>query len=194
MTRYRFLVRTRRVLSAFPATLLLAAVLTACGSPAPAPSQPAAAQPPAATEAPLAPAAPTSAPAPTEAPAAAPTEAPVATTAPTSAPAATEAPATAPAASGDAASFSRDVMPIFEKSCIRCHGGENGEEGDLDLRKHADVMKGGKDGVVVVPADSANSMLFQLIDNGKMPRRAAKLPQEQIDLIARWIDEGALDN
>ncbi len=83
------------------------------------------------------------------------------------------------------------MKPIFEKSCIRCHGGANGIEGELDQRTYAGLMKGGESGAVVIPGNSAGSLLYELIDAGKMPRRSTKLPQEQIDLIARWIDEGA---
>jgi mono/diheme cytochrome c family protein len=181
-------------LSAWLAIVALAALLTACAAPAaPTGSQPAATTAP--TEAPAATEAPTEAPAATEAP----TEAPAATEAPTEAPAATEAPteapAEAPAAVSDTpVSFSGDVMPIFQASCIKCHGGEDGEKGDLDLRTHEDVMKGGESGAVVVAGDAANSLLVKLITEGKMPKRGDKLTQDQVDLIARWVNEGAQNN
>ncbi len=85
-------------------------------------------------------------------------------------------------------------MPIFQNTCIKCHGGSDGTKGDLSLKTYDDMMKGGKDGQVVNPGDSKNSMLWQMVDNGKMPRRQPKLPQDQIDLIAKWIDEGAKNN
>ncbi len=198
MSPYKSETTPRRTAPVMIAALLLAVTLTACSSPAPVASSPATTQPPAATAAPAATDAPaateapvaTSAPAATEAPAA--TAAPAATDAPpaTAAPVATEAPATA----GSTVSYKEDLMPIFEKSCIRCHGGANGIEGELDQRTYAGLMKGGESGAVVVPGNSAGSLLYELIDAGKMPRRASRLPQEQIDLIARWIDEGALDN
>ena len=182
--------------------LVLAAILAAC-SPvpaAPAATQaPAATTAPAATEAPAATTAPTAAPAATDAPTAAPptattapTEAPAATTAPEPTAAPTEAAAAAPAAA--AVSFSKDVMPVFEKSCIKCHGGSDGTKGDLDLTTHANLMQGGKDGQVVTPGDAAASMLVKLIDQGKMPRRQPRLPQETIDMIAAWVNQGAQDN
>jgi mono/diheme cytochrome c family protein len=85
-------------------------------------------------------------------------------------------------------------MPIFEKSCIKCHGGSDGEKGGLNMTTHAKLMQGGEDGLVVLPGVAANSVLWQLVDDGKMPRRQPRLPQEQIDLIAAWINQGALDN
>ncbi len=185
-------------LSAWLAIVALAALLTACAAPtATTGSQPAATTAP--TEAPAATAAPTEAPAATDAPTEAPTEAPAATEAPTEAPAATEAPTAAPteapaAVSNTPVSFSGDVMPIFQASCIKCHGGEDGEKGDLDLRTHEDVMKGGEHSPAVIPGDAANSLLVKLITEGKMPKRGDKLSQDQIDLIARWVNEGAQNN
>ncbi len=169
-----------------------AVIISACAAPTAAPSaQTAATQAPAASQAP----APTDAPMATEAPTNAPaaTDAPVATEAPTEAP--TEAANQVPAASsGGAVSFSKDVVPIIEQTCIKCHGGSDGIKGDLSMKTHADLMKGGQDGVVVVPGDAANSMMVKLITEGKMPKRGPKLPQEQIDLIAQWVNEGAPNN
>jgi hypothetical protein len=114
-------------------TFALVAVLAACApaapvQPAQAPAAPAASQAPAATQASAA------------------TEAPKATDAlaATQAPAATEAPAAAPAA----VSFVKDVQPIFEQNCVKCHGGSDGVKGGLSLKTYDDMMKGGKDGQV----------------------------------------------
>ena len=101
------------------AGVILALSLAAC-APATAPV----AQPPAATTA--------SAPAATEKPAAAPTAVPTAAPAATSAPAptATQAAAPATATSAPAAakpatvSFAKDVKPILDQQCVKCHGGE----------------------------------------------------------------------
>ena len=181
-------------------TFALVAVLAACAPAAPAqPAQaPVATEAPKATEAPVATEAPkaTEAPVATEAPKA--TEAPVATEAPaatqvpaaTEAPAATEVPAVAPAA----VSFVKDVQPIFEQNCVKCHGGSDGIKGGLSLKTYADLMKGGKDGEVIAPGDAANSMLVQAITAGKMPKRGTKLAQEKIDMIAAWVTAGAQNN
>ena len=181
-------------------TFALVAVLAACAPAAPPqPAQaPVATEAPKATEAPVATEAPkaTEAPVATEAPKA--TEAPVATEAPaatqvpaaTEAPAATEVPAVAPAA----VSFVKDVQPIFEQNCVKCHGGSDGIKGGLSLKTFDDLMKGGKDGQVIAPGDAANSMLVQAIAAGKMPKRGTKLPQATIDTIAAWVAAGAQNN
>ena len=87
-----------------------------------------------------------------------------------------------------------DVQPIFDQSCVKCHGGSDGKKGGLSLKTYDDLMKGGEDGQVIVPGDAANSMLVQAIEAGKMPKRAPKLPQAQIDTIAAWVNAGAENN
>ena len=86
------------------------------------------------------------------------------------------------------------MQPIFEQSCVKCHGGSDGKKGGLSLKTYDDLMKGGEDGQVIAPGDAANSMLVQAIEAGKMPKRAAKLPQAQIDTIAAWVAAGAQNN
>ncbi len=176
---------------------IAAVIVSACAAPAPAPAAPT--QAPASTEASVATQVPTGAPAAppaTEAPAAAPasTEAPTTAPAPTQASAAAPIEAPAPAPDASTVSFASNVQPIFERSCAKCHGGSDGEKGDLNLRTYENVIKGGESGAVVVAGDPDNSLLVELIRDGEMPKRAPNLPQEQIDLIAQWVAEGALNN
>jgi len=188
--------RLRR-LTVLTIAAIAAVIVSACAAPAAAPAAPT--QAPAPTEAPVATQVPTDVPTAlpaTEAPAAAPesTEAPTAPPAPTDAPTAAPTEAQAPAPAASTVSFASDVQPIFEKSCAKCHGGSDGEKGDLNLRTYENLIKGGESGAVVVAGDPDNSLLVELIRDGEMPKRAANLPQEQIDLIAQWVAEGALNN
>jgi mono/diheme cytochrome c family protein len=96
------------------------------------------------------------------------------------------------AASG-AVSFARDVQPIFEQVCVKCHGGDKIEEG-LVLNTYADVMQGSNNGPVVVPGDPANSLMVDLIKQGKMPKRGPKLLPKQIQAIVAWVTAGASNN
>lgn len=170
--------------SLFASMAALAIALAAC-----APTTPAApaAQAPApavvATEAPAA----TQAPAPTEAP----TQAPAPTSAPTQAPEPTATQAAAVPAQPAAVSFAKDVQPILEQRCLKCHGGSDGKKGGLSVKTFDELMQGGEDGQVVVAGDAANSMMVKAIVAGKMPKRASKLPQEEIDIITAWVDAGA---
>ena len=56
-------------------------------------------------------------------------------------------------------SFANDIQPLFKASCLRCHG-EDRPKGELRLDSLEAVLKGGKDGKVVVPGDSKKSLLL----------------------------------
>lgn len=171
----------RRSLSGRLVTLSLLALLAACSPAAQPAATPVAAQP---TNAPAATEAPTQAPIATEMPAAATEAAPTATAAPTQAPEAPEAPAAA-------VSFAADVQPLLDQRCLNCHGGKDGIKGGLSVKSYDDIMKGGDDGAAIIPGDADNSLLVQLIVEGEMPKRAPKLPQAEIDVIAAWVAAGA---
>jgi len=53
-------------------------------------------------------------------------------------------------------------------------------------------MTGGTSGAAVVAGDHANSLLWQRVENGSMPP-SGNLSSDQINLVAQWIDEGALE-
>ena len=110
------------------------------------------------------------------------------TAAPTDTTAATE-----PAAQGATVSFAHDVLPIIESRCTNCHGGERTEKG-LNLKTYAEMMQGSENGPVVTAGNAADSKLVELITNQKMPKRGPKLTPPQVQLIAEWVNQGALDN
>ena len=106
--------------------------------------------------------------------------------------------------------FATDIQPIFKASCVRCHGLDPSKpnkkaSGGLRLDDKAAAMKGGKAGVDIVPGDAKKSLLYELLlgphkDNDDeipampKPKKGESfkaLPQEQIDLIQKWIDQGA---
>jgi len=107
-------------------------------------------------------------------------------------------------------SYSKDVKPIINTSCLECHDGkgEGSEESGLILNTYDDLMRGTKFGQVVVPGDSESSTLFRLIAHKADPKihmpphtkdtLASKimtpLNDRQIDIIKTWIDQGAKNN
>lgn len=106
-------------------------------------------------------------------------------------------------------SFSGDVLPILISECQACHteGGEGYEASGFSTQDYESVMAGTKFGPVVKPGESISSTLFVIISGAvdpsiQMPRHsgsltaglANRLQQDEIDLIARWIDEGAKNN
>jgi hypothetical protein len=90
-------------------------------------------------------------------------------------------------------SFANDVKPILADSCVRCHGGGRTEKG-LKLDSYANLMAGSENGPVIVAGDPANSLLVQLITDGKMPKRGGPLSAEKIQIITEWVKQGAKDN
>ena len=105
-----------------------------------------------------------------------------------------------PASDKTGVTYATDIKPIFEKSCIKCHGAEK-QKGKLRIDSLEAVLKGGQDGKVVEPGASAKSMLVhnvaQIGDEDLFmppPDNKDKIPpltKEQIGLIRAWIDQGA---
>jgi mono/diheme cytochrome c family protein len=90
--------------------------------------------------------------------------------------------------------FVRDIQPIFKTSCAPCHAGERPKAG-LRLDNKALALEGGISGAVITPGNSGDSRLMHRVLglNGErqMPLGGAPLKAEQIELLRRWIDEGA---
>jgi mono/diheme cytochrome c family protein len=90
-------------------------------------------------------------------------------------------------------SFASDVLPIFERRCVNCHGGEKTEEG-LVLKSHADVITGSWNGPVVEPGNAEGSFLVEQVVKGKMPKKGPRLLPSEIRIISNWIQAGAPNN
>ena len=88
--------------------------------------------------------------------------------------------------------YTSQIQTIFSSDCTGCHSYGNAS-GGLNLTAYSSVMAGGNSGAVIVANDHANSLLWQKVNTGAMPQNNPALPQSQIDLIALWINEGALE-
>jgi mono/diheme cytochrome c family protein len=96
--------------------------------------------------------------------------------------------------------FAKDIKPIFDTSCVKCHGDQK-PKGKLRLDSLEGVMKGGTDGKVIETGNSAKSMLVLNIahlgdEEDYMPPPKNKmgikqLSNDQIGLVRAWIDQGA---
>ena len=92
-------------------------------------------------------------------------------------------------------SFNRDIRPILANNCFACHGPD---EKHRETKFHFDTEDGAfaKRGVIV-PGKAADSLLVQRITNPDPdehmppPDSGHALTDKQIDLLRRWIDEGA---
>jgi len=91
--------------------------------------------------------------------------------------------------------YDDNVKPVLVQRCSSCHNGQK-REGDLDVTNYTNLMQGGGSGSVIEPTDSAGSFLYQLItheESPEMPPSGTKIPDAEIQLIAKWIDLGALE-
>ncbi len=90
--------------------------------------------------------------------------------------------------------FRRDIEPIFRANCYGCHG-EKKASAQLRLDNKQLAMRGGISGAVIVPGRSKESrIVHRMLGEGgeaQMPFGGAPLKAEQIELIRKWIDEGA---
>ena len=90
--------------------------------------------------------------------------------------------------------YNTQIQPIFDANCTSCHIG-NFASGDLQLDTYENLMNGAEGEMVIVPGDHQNSILWQVIDSGEMPGYPNDgLDQSLINMIATWIDEGALNS
>ena len=94
--------------------------------------------------------------------------------------------------------FDRDIRPILSDNCYQCHGpDEKARKGKLrlDTKEGAFRVKDGK--TVIVSGKSGGSEIIRRIittdpdDLMPPPESHHKLTRKQIELLARWVDEGA---
>jgi len=88
--------------------------------------------------------------------------------------------------------FEKNIRPIFKANCFQCHGEEKELEGGLDLRLRRWLVKGGESGAALVPGKASESLLLERVQSGDMPPGDMKLTSEEISLIRRWIEQGAI--
>src|SRR5437016_3626215 len=98
-----------------------------------------------------------------------------------------------PAPSNHQVDFSKEIKPIFESSCIKCHG-RGRDKGDLRIDTRETLLKGGESGPAVIVGKSAESYLIELVmgfdPDNTMPKKGSRLTPNQIGLLRAWIDQG----
>ena len=90
--------------------------------------------------------------------------------------------------------FSKEVKPILEASCIKCHG-RGRDKGHFQIDSRDTVLKGGESGPAIIPGKSEESLLIEMVSgldpDNVMPKKGSKLTKEQVSLLRAWIDQGA---
>ncbi|MHC5537585.1 DUF1549 domain-containing protein, partial [Singulisphaera rosea] len=92
--------------------------------------------------------------------------------------------------------FSREILPILSENCYHCHGPDaKARKADLRLDTKEGAFR--SDGPTIVPGKRAESELFLRVSSQDAsevmppPKSNRKLSPRQIELLGRWIDEGA---
>ncbi len=92
-----------------------------------------------------------------------------------------------------ALSFETHIAPIINDKCVNCHNAQRASA-NLKLDTYAGMKQGGRSGVLLVPGNPNSSLIIRKLvapDNQRMPRNGEALKRDQIQLIARWIVDGA---
>lgn len=84
--------------------------------------------------------------------------------------------------------FRERVEPLLVRRCLDCHA--TAKRGGLDLRSAAGALAGGDSGVVLVPGNSAESLLYEYVSTEYMPPEEP-LPADEVAVLREWIDRGA---
>jgi len=97
--------------------------------------------------------------------------------------------------SDDEVHFSRDVRPILNQNCMPCHGGVRQKNGVSFLFREEALGTGKSGKRTIVPGKPDESELMARITSSdpeaRMPYHAPPLSAQQIDLLRRWIRQGA---
>ncbi|RME92240.1 MAG: hypothetical protein D6766_10420 [Verrucomicrobia bacterium] len=92
--------------------------------------------------------------------------------------------------------YAKDIRPIVEKTCVKCHGPEK-QKGRLRLDSLEWILKGARGEPILVKGNSAKSKIIHAIsrldpDEAMPPEgKGDPLTKEQIGLFRAWIDQGA---
>jgi hypothetical protein len=87
--------------------------------------------------------------------------------------------------------FDKEIQPILAKRCVVCHGEED-PKAELDLRSLESLVRGSKNGPVIIEGFSEKSVLIRKVSSRAMPPPDADVPltAAEIRTITRWIDKG----
>ena len=98
-------------------------------------------------------------------------------------------------ASSDPVDFNAEIRPILNKKCITCHGGVK-RSGEFSLLFRTDALGVNESGQrAIVPGDpDASEMLRRIVHTDpeeRMPPEGPPLAEEEVELLTKWIEQGA---
>lgn len=98
----------------------------------------------------------------------------------------------------DRVSYYKQIRPVFQATCHGCHQPSKAK-GSYVMTTHAQLLKGGNsDDIAIVPGKPDQSRLLEVITPvdgvAEMPLKSDPLHKVEIDLIRKWIEQGAIDD
>lgn len=96
---------------------------------------------------------------------------------------------------GEPVQFNRDIRPLLNSQCFKCHGGVK-EAGGLNLQFRDKALLAGETGeIAIIPGHPEKSAFIERLETDdktdRMPKKEPPLPPEKIALLKQWIAEGA---
>ena len=96
----------------------------------------------------------------------------------------------------EANAYTDVVQPLLQSKCYSCHGPHK-QKGGLRMDDIQRLLKGGKDGVVLVPGNCEESEMIKRLllpkehEDHMPPKQKSQLNEKQIALLSWWVNEGA---
>jgi hypothetical protein len=91
--------------------------------------------------------------------------------------------------------YGRDVRPILERNCWKCHGAQKQKGGLRFDRRQGAITDGDSGKKAIQPGSSDKSELIRRVEAAnpeeRMPPKAEPLSREHIKILRAWIDQGA---
>lgn len=98
----------------------------------------------------------------------------------------------------EAPDFAKDIAPILEASCVKCHCDAKAK-GKLSMESKEAALKGGKEHKLIVPGKPDESFLLNALllpadDEEAMPPKdkAPRPDAAAIETLKKWIEAGAV--
>jgi uncharacterized membrane protein/mono/diheme cytochrome c family protein len=96
----------------------------------------------------------------------------------------------------EAVAYQEIIQPLLQNKCYSCHN-KNKQKGGLRMDEQALLLKGGKNGLVLIPGKALESDLIKRIslpredDDHMPPKEKPQLTEKEIALLHWWVTVGA---
>ena len=90
--------------------------------------------------------------------------------------------------------FARDIQPILQNSCVKCHG-RGKAKGGFQIDTRATFLKGGDSGLAVIEGKSGESLLIEMVSgldpDNVMPQKGSRLSATQVSTFNELVGKVA---